>query len=620
MSATTNPSPNDPVPSPKRSPTPEKTIGTKPEEQTQEEGTKTPSETCPLCPDEKQERRRSSRREDWIQCEACNTWFHWKCTGDKTDLATIAKWFCKSCVEQDSSRVVTYKAPARKSLRKRAQQDYANIENGIGSDPRRWLKLLEDKDPYPDPFKRMKGSDVQLSWLEEDETAMLEPVVIEKPEGLGMKMPPSDFSVDDVADLLGEHTPVDVIDVASQSASPGWTLGKWADYVESEPSKREKIYNVISLEVSGTKIAEQVLPPKIVRDLDWVENFWPSTRKGKGNVYPKVQLYCLMGVETAWTDWHIDFAGSSVYYHILSGAKTFYFIRPTTANLAAYERWSGSELQYQTWLGDLVDHVYKVELKAGNTMIIPAGWIHAVYTPADTMVFGGNFLHSYNVATQIKVRNIEIATQVPKKFRFPMFARLCWYVGDKYLKDLRTHSEFPDRVMEGILALANFLVGEVRILERGGEQAKKEVKEQIPADRVKDAPALARELRWRTRLALGYSSCDEGDETVVNGAKRKRGASESPVNGIFRNFKPKKWDDSLEEVEQGENKRVKCGGPRPDSGEGWTKGWLKGETEEMGEETLVNIRKERYTKVRRTAHGVERQRVERTVEQWVLEE
>jgi F-box/leucine-rich repeat protein 10/11 len=89
--------------------------------------------------------------------------------------------------------------------------------------------------------------------------------------------------------------------VASQSDSPGWTLGKWADYVELEPSKRERIFNVISLEVSGTKIAEGITPPKIVRDLDWVETFWPSTRKGKGNVYPKVQLYCLMGVETAWT-------------------------------------------------------------------------------------------------------------------------------------------------------------------------------------------------------------------------------------------------------------------------------------------------------------------------------
>jgi len=58
--------------------------------------------------------------------------------------------------------------------------------------------------------------------------------------------------------------------------------------------------------------------------------------------------------------------------------QVFYFIRPTPANLAAYERWSGSELQYQTWLGDMVDEVFKVELVQGNTMIIPSGWIHAV--------------------------------------------------------------------------------------------------------------------------------------------------------------------------------------------------------------------------------------------------
>lgn len=56
----------------------------------------------------------------------------------------------------------------------------------------------------------------------------------------------------------------------------------------------------------------------------------------------------------------------------------FYFIKPTPANLAAYERWSGTEIQNHAWLGDMVDEVMKVELHAGNTMIIPTGWIHAV--------------------------------------------------------------------------------------------------------------------------------------------------------------------------------------------------------------------------------------------------
>lgn len=91
------------------------------------------------------------------------------------------------------------------------------------------------------------------------------------------------------------------IDVATQSNIPGWTLGKWAEYYDTEPTKREKIRNVISLEVSGTELADQILPPRLVRDVDWVEKFWPNTKKGRGHLYPKVQLYCLMGVADAWT-------------------------------------------------------------------------------------------------------------------------------------------------------------------------------------------------------------------------------------------------------------------------------------------------------------------------------
>lgn len=68
---------------------------------------------------------------------------------------------------------------------------------------------------------------------------------------------------------------------------------------------------------------------------------------------------------------------SCTRFRRLNFAEVFYFIRPTPANLAAYERWSGTEMQ-NSWLGDLCDEVFKIELHAGNTMIIPTGWIHAV--------------------------------------------------------------------------------------------------------------------------------------------------------------------------------------------------------------------------------------------------
>lgn len=205
---------------------------------------------------------------------------------------------------------------------------------------------------------------------------MREPLIFLDSQGLGMRLPPSSTTVRDVADLVGHLTPIEVIDVASQSDLAHWNLGTWAQYY-SDP-KRQKIRNVISLEVSGTALGDQIEAPRIVREMDWLSNIWPSELRDIGD-YPKVSKYCLMSVSKCWTDWHVDFAASSVWYHILRGSKTFYFIKPTPANLAEYEKWSGSsERQENTWLGDKVDAVYEVKLTQGNTMIIPTGWIHAV--------------------------------------------------------------------------------------------------------------------------------------------------------------------------------------------------------------------------------------------------
>ena len=76
----------------------------------------------------------------------------------------------------------------------------------------------------------------------------------------------------------------------------------------------------------------------------------------------------------------------------------FYFIRPTPANLAAYEKWSGTEIQNHSWLGDMVDDVFRIDLSAGNTMIIPTGWIHAVVR--DVQIVYINYLTDHIVHTR----------------------------------------------------------------------------------------------------------------------------------------------------------------------------------------------------------------------------
>jgi F-box/leucine-rich repeat protein 10/11 len=54
----------------------------------------------------------------------------------------------------------------------------------------------------------------------------------------------------------------------------------------------------------------------------------------------------------AYTDFHVDFGGSSVWYHLLSGSKTFLVFPPTLHNTAAFESWAGSDTQV-TLKGDL---------------------------------------------------------------------------------------------------------------------------------------------------------------------------------------------------------------------------------------------------------------------------
>ena len=38
---------------------------------------------------------------------------------------------------------------------------------------------------------------------------------------------------------------------------------------------------------------------------------------------------------------------------------------------------------------------------------MPSGWIYAVYTPQDSIVFEVNYLHTYNIEMQIIVREVK---------------------------------------------------------------------------------------------------------------------------------------------------------------------------------------------------------------------
>ncbi|KAJ5988188.1 hypothetical protein N7481_003398 [Penicillium waksmanii] len=421
----------------------------------------------------------------WIGCDGCKRWFHIVCAGFKSDreLRTIDKFICRSC--RPAHGQTTF---VRKSSRARTAIDYAGLNQGLvkaasDSMEHHYLEpIRQGKIRFqPEDFPRMKPELVTAEYFERG-NGWNEPIVIpacwnthepvpevdtdfeslikdastkEMFDDLLEHLPEQEAEVEEnndcgqdqldmvipkgltvraVAELYGPEERVEVIDVKSQQGEDKrWNMQKWADYYESnEPNK--PVRNVISLEVSQSRLGRLIKRPKIVRDLDLQDAVWPKELQEIGD-FPKVQFYCLMSVADCYTDFHIDFGGSSVYYHILKGKKTFFFIPPKDRHLKKYEEWCNSPAQDSIFLGSQTKECYRVDLSEGDTMLIPSGWIHAVWTPENSLVIGGNFLTRLNYGMQIKVLNIEKETKVPRKFRYPFFQKIQWYTALRYLED-----------------------------------------------------------------------------------------------------------------------------------------------------------------------------------------
>uniref|UniRef100_A0A3B3VHV4 PHD finger protein 8 n=1 Tax=Poecilia latipinna TaxID=48699 RepID=A0A3B3VHV4_9TELE len=331
-----------------------------------------------------------------IECDICQDWFHGSCVGVEEDKAAeIDQYHCPNCQ-------VTHGPPVMRKRRGGNKQTDGNT--GVVRDPSKPVKtgspqfvreLRSRTFPNADEILlKPSGAQLTVDFLEEHSFSV--PVMVLRRDGLGMTLPPSSFSVSDVEHYIGADKEIDVIDVSRQ-CDMKMRLGDFVEYYNS--TNRDRVLNVISLEFSETRLSNLVETPKIVRKLSWVENLWPEESVFER---PNVQKYCLMGVKDSYTDFHIDFGGTSVWYHVLRGEKIFYLISPTPANLALFERWSSSSNQNEMFFGDQVDMCYKCSVKQGNTLFIPTGWIHAVLTPVDCLAFGGNFLHSLNIDMQLR--------------------------------------------------------------------------------------------------------------------------------------------------------------------------------------------------------------------------
>ncbi|CAH8456131.1 unnamed protein product [Schistosoma turkestanicum] len=271
------------------------------------------------------------------------------------------------------------------------------------------------------------------------------PVLVRSKDGLRLKVPLESFSHTDLTRFIDPNIQVDVIDVRQQ-VEIQMTLQELVDHFSS-PS-RQVLLNMLSLEFSKTSLAKFVHPPHVVSELSLVTTCWPEDDPDDLNdiefvdeTAPTVQKYCLLSMKGSYTDFHIDFGGSSVWYHVMWGEKVFYLIPPTPEYVSAYWRWCMSSNHKTMFFPDFLARlqekestsnmnkptVYCLHILPGQTIFLPSGWIHAVYTPSDCLVFGGNFLSGLHVPMQLRVYRMEQKCKTPIKFLFPNFEKVHWF-------------------------------------------------------------------------------------------------------------------------------------------------------------------------------------------------
>lgn len=80
-----------------------------------------------------------------------------------------------------------------------------------------------------------------------------------------------------------------------------------------------------------------------------------------------------------------------------------------------------------------------------------------MYTPDDSVVLGGNFLHGLDIPLQLEADAIESRRKVPDKFRFPFFRELHLYAAGNYLAKLRNGDRLSARELDNLSTLINAL-------------------------------------------------------------------------------------------------------------------------------------------------------------------
>ena len=111
--------------------------------------------------------------------------------------------------------------------------------------------------------------------------------------------------------------------------------------------------------------------------------------------WPKQSTFCLFTMQGASMSYHLDLWATAVLYVVLWGVKLFVVAPPTKHNLGLLRSWQesggdGRREAHARFPAELEQAQIAVLLQH-QALLLPSGWVHAVFTPVDSSTLGWNW-------------------------------------------------------------------------------------------------------------------------------------------------------------------------------------------------------------------------------------
>eukprot|EP00873_Tetraselmis_striata_P012920 jgi/Tetstr1/433184/TSEL_002368.t2 len=283
---------------------------------------------------------------------------------------------------------------------------------------------------------------------------------------------------------------------------------------------RRKILEIVALPLIGTAIGNRIPPAFLRGGVPHRPQGWAHAQEmGLAG-----GLVANVAVSGAYVDFRFARGGAAMWLHVVSGKKAFCCVPPTSMNLAAYVSWLNTEQRNASFFAALAEDAALIEVHAGETLFLPAGWLFAQATIDDAFLLSGTFLHAGALRGVLRVMDVEDCLQMP---RLQAQEELLWFTAMHISQELvryvgrAKHAEVLSRVRaEKALKMKEQVALEA--LTGAGRE---------PVGVLEDAPGRDRGTGRGTVVQLGRKRARSPGPDAASGKRRPGEAAGASAGG-----------------------------------------------------------------------------------------